>query len=236
VGLRDLGGVLRRFRWLVVAGLVGAVVLSVLTTARVTAHGLIYRDSEVWSSTSTLFLSEQGFPWGRVIESATGTYPTLGDRTFVYAAFANSDAIKSALAERGAPKSWKLAAAPVLSTNPYVAPPPVITLEATADSPDGAAKAVKLGSSDIVDYVRSQQSKAGIPVSQRVTIQRLQTATKPIVVKPRKKALTVVVFLASMALTLGLAITLENLRPRKRPEAKVRDLRTPLRESADGLV
>ena len=60
---------------------------------------------------------------------------------------------------------------------------------------------------------------AKIPTDQRIDLQSVQRATRPVVVEPRKKILAIVVFLAVIAATVGLAFILENLRPRVRAVA-----------------
>ncbi len=42
------GRVLRRFWWLVLVGLTLAIVLSIVSVARVSSNGLAYRSNEVW--------------------------------------------------------------------------------------------------------------------------------------------------------------------------------------------
>jgi hypothetical protein len=214
VDLRLLGSVLRRFYVLVVAGLILAVGLSVLSMAKVTGNGLAYRQHEVWSSSSILFLTQKGFPWGRVVRENSSGYPALAGLTNLYAEFANSDGVKRTLRRKGAPESWKITAAPVEAANPYSGSPPLISLTATAFTAADAVKAASLGSSVFAAYVKANQDAAKIPPDQRLRIQVLQRGTKPVVVQPRKKTVPIMVFLAVLTLTVTLALALENLRPR----------------------
>ena len=61
--------VLRRFRVLVGVGFVLALVLAMLAFVRVGfsegSLDVTYRQSEVWASTSTVFVTQAGFPLGR---------------------------------------------------------------------------------------------------------------------------------------------------------------------------
>ena len=62
--------VLRRFKFVVAAGFVLAVVLAVASTVKVGfAHGpsLSYRQQETFQSTTRLFVTEKGFPWGESV-------------------------------------------------------------------------------------------------------------------------------------------------------------------------
>ena len=58
---------------------------------------------------------------------------------------------------------------------------------------------------------------AAIPPNERVDLQVLQNATAPILLQPRKKTLPIVILLAVLSATIGLAFILENARPRVTP-------------------
>jgi hypothetical protein len=75
-------------------------------------------------------------------------------------------------------------------------------------------KATLLGRSAFLKYVSQEQGSADIPGSQRIDIQTIQSATIPKVFLPRKKTLPIVILLAVLSATFGLAFVLENLRPR----------------------
>jgi hypothetical protein len=59
--------VLWRFRLLFVPGLLLACTLALLSVARVSLDGLEYRQTELWSSSTRLIVTQQGFPWGRLL-------------------------------------------------------------------------------------------------------------------------------------------------------------------------
>ena len=62
-------GVLWRFKFLIAAGLVLAVVLAVLSVMRVSFQGttptLTWRGVEIWTSNETLLVTQSGFPIGQ---------------------------------------------------------------------------------------------------------------------------------------------------------------------------
>ncbi len=207
------GQVFRRFRFLVVGGLLLAIFLSVLSTARITSHGLAYRKPEIWASQSTLLLTQQGFPWGRNQSGPNQGYPGFASLTDLYAQFANSDAVRRIMLREGAPKTWTISAAPAI---PSLAGGtlPVISLTGSAFSPTDAIRATELGRKAFLDYVDGQQQAGGIPVSQRIELQTIQEVSKPTLSQPRKKTLPIIVFLAVLTATVALAFVLENLRPR----------------------
>jgi hypothetical protein len=215
------GRVIWRFRWLVALGLILAIALSVLSVAKVSSHGLSYRKQEVWQSSTTILLTQNGFPWGRTVvppiqAGATGGPGWLSGLTELYAQFANSDQVKVLMLRDGASKNWALTAAPVIPSGSSSALP-VIALAGLAESPAGAVKATLVGRTAFLQYVKSQQVLAAIPKSERVDLQVLKNINPPTVVQPRKKTLPIVIFLAVLSATVGLAFVLENARPRVTP-------------------
>lgn len=223
--LGQYGRVLRRFWPLVVTGVVLAIGLAFLSLVRVTSHGVFYRKPVVWQSQAQLLLTEPGAPWFRSQIPAPSTGGTgsstppqsvnLAGLTDLYSQFANGDEVKRLMRAEGAPATWSITAAPAVPTIQYSALP-VITLAGHANSANGAVSAVEYGRRALVEYVKLQQQAGKIPKGQRITLQIVQAATKPSVFQPRKKTLPIVVFLAVMALTIGLVFILENLRPRVR--------------------
>ena len=217
------GRVLWRFRWLVALGLILAVALSLLSVAKVSSRGLSYRKHEVWQSSTTVLLTQHGFPWGRAVVPPAQTGATAGPGwlaglTQLYAQFANSDQVKALMLRDGASKNWTLTAAPVVPPGSSSALP-VIALAGLAYTPAGAVQATLLGRTAFLQYVKGQQASADIPNNERVDLQVLQNLTPPIVVQSRKKTLPIVIFLAVLSATIGLAFILENARPRVKPVA-----------------
>ena len=215
------GRVLRRFWPLVVTGVILASSLAFLSLVRVTSHGVSYRKPMVWQSQSLLLLTQNGFPYGRSVIPPAGTgtappqYANLAGLTDLYSQFANSDDVKRLMRQEGAPKTWTISAAPAVPTI-QGGNLPVIALSGHANSASESVSAVEYGRRALTEYVQRQQQLAKIPKNQRITLQIVQAATKPVVFEPRKKTLTIVVFLAVMLLTVGLVFILENLRPRVR--------------------
>lgn len=215
------GRVIWRFRWLVGAGLVFAIALSLLSVAKVSSHGLSYRRPELWQSSTTVLLTQHGFPWGRAVIPQSQTGATSGPAwlsglTELYAQFANSDQVKTLMLREGAAPGWALKAAPVIPTGSSSALP-VIALAGLAYTPADAIKATLIGRNAFLQYVRSQQAGAAIPNNERVDLQVLQNVTPAVVIQPRKKTLPIVIFLAVVSGTIALAFILENARPRVKP-------------------
>ena len=215
------GRVIWRFRWLVALGLILAIALSVLSIAKVSSHGLSYRKHEIWQSSTTVLLTQHGFIWGRAVvppsqAGATSGPGWLSGLTELYAQFANSDQVRALMLRDGASKNWTITAAPVIPSGSSSALP-VIALAGLAYTPAGAVQATLVGRTAFLQYVKSQQAQAAIPNNERVDLQVLQNVTPPVVVQPRKKTLPIVIFLAVISATIGLAFILENARPRVKP-------------------
>lgn len=215
------GRVLRRFWPLVVTGVILASSLAFLSLVRVTSHGVSYRNPKVWESQALILLTEHGFPWGRTVIPGAGTGDSapqvvnLSGLTDLYSQFANSDDVKRLMRDEGAPRTWSITAAAAVPAIQGAALP-VIALSGRANSANEAVSAVEYGRRALVEYVERQQRAAKIPTDQRINLQIVQRATAPVVVEPRSKTLAVVVFVALMVATVGLAFILENLRPRVR--------------------
>src|SRR5215470_1393727 len=97
------GSVLWRFRYLVAAGLVVALLLSVLTVAKLPSFAP--RTPPVYASHATLLVTQTGFPWGSAVQqysqspTGEGGLVPAGDLTRLtnlanlYVQLANSDLI-----------------------------------------------------------------------------------------------------------------------------------------------
>jgi hypothetical protein len=221
--------VLRRFWWLVVPGLLLAAALAFLSMVRVSPDGVTYRKPEVWQSQTLLLLTQPGFPWGRtVLPADSGTAPRYADPyrfsslTDLYSQFANSDEVRRIMQREGAKKTWKIVAAPMTPTVAG-ATLPVIALNGQAGSAKEAVTAAARGARAVIEYVESQQQAAGIPAAQRISIQVLKRPARPVVIEPRKKTLPIIVLLAVVTATVGLAFVLENVRPSVHPVASTAD-------------
>jgi hypothetical protein len=244
--------VIWRFRALVLAGLLVAVALALLSLFRVTFKGgptLHYRQSQTYQSSSTLLVTQTGFPWGRTVFPYTvqtsrtpgggQSYTTqfadpsrFSDLALFYANLANSDSVQSLLRKSG-PLHGTMFAQPVLTgPNSRPTPLPLISIVGASTSPAAAIETAQRGTTAFESYLSSQQQKAKIPSKQRVVVQLLNRATTADVVTKRKKTIAFVVFITVMLATLGLAFIFENLRPRVAPLPAVADADAQARRTA----
>lgn len=214
--------VIWRFRLIVAAGVVLAVVLSALS----------YRTATTWQSTETLLVTQRGFPQGRTVlpggtSSGQGSsgHPALGT-TFAdpqrfsqlalfYSQLANSDAVQLMVARRGL-KGAMTAQPAVLGNSLGGGLLPFITILGTAAGPQTAVRIAEEGASAFQRYLDEQQTAAAIPINQRVVVQVVNRARDAVILQGPKKTLPVVIFLTVLIAALGLAFVLENLRPRLR--------------------
>lgn len=247
--VRLFASVLWRFRLLMAVGLVIATLLATLSMARITFPlALEYRQSEVWTSQSRLFLTEPGFPWGRSIfpvepvpraEELDEPYvPQFADpgRFYslaeLYAQLANSDEVLATAKRRGLGDA-AFFAAPVPTTSGSSSLP-LLTVTGSASTPAEAVKAANLGITSFKDYLTAQQKQARIPPDQRVQVDVVSMARQAVLSEGRRLTLPVVVFLSVLMAFLGLALLLENLRPRQiiAEDAAPGHLHAPARRSA----
>ncbi len=227
------GRVLWRFRLLVACGTALALGLAVLSVARVGPGGLEYREQELWQTESTLLLTQRGFPEGRALfppseipepgetpelypYASIGRFTSLVD---LYAQLANSDAVK-AIMLRDAPL--------VGTTQAVVIPPstssgssPLISILGEGTTAQRAASMVQRGTRAFRTHLSRQQARAGIPAAERVQVRILKRVDRPVRLEGRKKTLPIVVLLAVLSATIGLAFILENARPQIRPLSTV---------------
>jgi hypothetical protein len=222
--------VLWRFRVLVIVGLILAAALSFFSYAKVSfAHGspsISYRTAVVYQSSTTLLVTQNGFPWGRTALPfkvnakgvATSDFADPGRFSSLagfYSRLAESDVIRA--------RASQIAGVPaVLQANPVPDPGnsnnmlPMISLAGLATSPAAAIRVAEAGSLAFRQYLLQQQDASHTPANQRVVMQVVNQARAASVASPRKKTLPVIVFLGVLIATIAMAFVLENLRPRVR--------------------
>jgi hypothetical protein len=228
-------GVLWRFRVIVAAGLAFALLLAFLSVVRVSSHGLAYRHSELWSTTMQLLVTQRGAPEVRLYaqEPTQPGQPTPsgGDQAnrlgipiadparfnslaILYAEFATSDPVRR-LALRGTPIPGQILATALRDSDSGVSLP-LIDLSAISTSRAKAVELARRSASALDTYVSALQKANNVPVSDRVVLRTIVEPKAPSVYQPRSKTMAIVVFLAVMLATFGIAFLLENLRPRVR--------------------
>jgi hypothetical protein len=227
--LRLYGRVIWRFRFIVLLGLVLAVLLALLSYVKVSFEGrspsFTYRHAETWQSNTRLLVTGgSGFPQGQAYTppSRATAKPANGDvatadftaLAVYYKQLANSDAVQRLLARDTSLHGSMVAGYDVDSTTN--SPLPVVIISGIATTPEMARRIAARGAVAFRRYLDRRASAAGIPPKQRV---QLKTLNAPLLAEPigkRKMTLPIVVFLTVMIAAIGLAFVLENLRPRIR--------------------
>lgn len=219
--------VLWRFRLLVLLGVVCAASLAILSIVRIGADGVSYRQSELWSSNTRLLVTQRGFPEGRLYGQQPTENPSsapvvdpgrFNNLAILYANLATSDQVRRLIAPGGRLQG-ELIAIPVVGGGEFKAPLPLIDLTAVATSPRGATALAQRSAAALSEYIQNQQRAGNVPVADRAVIEQIERPSRAVVFKPRSKTMPVIVFLAVMLVTIGLAFLLENLRPPPPAEA-----------------
>jgi hypothetical protein len=226
--------VLWRFRLLVAAGVAVGLFLALLSVVRVRLDGVSYRDAELWSSTTRVGITQKGFPWGRLFaeDPTTEASPTerpaasdipvadpnrLNNLAVLYAELAMGDEVRRVMRRDGPFKGEILATPLVRGDNRVMLP--LIDLTAIAKSPRSAIDLSLRLARSFDTYMREQQLENAVPPADRVIVQQVMRPREAEIYQPRSKTLPIVIFLAVMAATTGLALFLENARPLRREGA-----------------
>ena len=214
--LRLYGRVLWRFKLIVILGFLVAVALAVFSTARVSTKGITYRQGELWSSTTRLLITQNGFPEGRLQTDQPTSGGQIADPNrlnslaVLYAELATGDPVR-ALMLRDGPIGGKIVATPVtVGDNHFMLP--LVDLMAIAASPRRAMALAARGATALGTYVRDEQTANAVPTADRVIVQEIAQPKKAKIFRKRSTTMPAVVFLAVMLLTIGLAFLLENLQ------------------------
>lgn len=235
-----------RFKYLMLIGVVVGAGLALLSVAHVTSKGLTYRQSATYLSYSRVFVTQTGFPWGRLGVEGIGNSAVpagqgsqfadpsrLTSIAIIYANLADSDAVRRLMLQRG-PIQGTVQAAPVL--DPLNNQPlPLISIAAFSDSPAHAVELARRQTNALIEYVQQQQVQNSIPKSDRVSLVIVKepgSIGDPKLAKGRSMTLPIIVFLTVMIAFCGLAFILENARPLARKERGPDVVSAPGREAA----
>jgi len=234
----DLGRFLSvawRFRVLLAAGLMLATLISLASLARIGLDGvkpkLTYREQESWTSASTLFITQSGFPWGRAILDDMITVenegtdpisiPKYGDPgrysglAALYAELAKSDGVQAAVMKNSLPGEY---VEPMVVQSPGSNTAlPLMTLKAFGPTPEAAMDVAQRASKAFRKFLDREQAANGIPAEKRIKVVVTQRATNPELFEKRSIVRPVFLFLLINIGFLAFAFALENLRPRAQP-------------------
>jgi hypothetical protein len=228
--------VLKRYKRIVIGGMVLAVVLSVLSYGTPGFKGgkptVIPRGSEIWEGDAEILISQEGFPYGRAVQQvAPGKAPgipaqTIGDYNYmaslssVYAAVANGNYVQRQIgAEARVPlcplllhvtqPCGTVVATEVADLNTG-APLPLITLTASAPTAADAAKLATTAVTVLQSQITRQQAAASTPVDQRIELQAVKSGTPATLTKGPSKSIPILVLFAIVSASIALAFIRNN--------------------------
>ena len=189
--------VLGRFKVLIAAAFVLAIVLAMLSYVKVDFNNGVkfkYRTNETWASSTQLLVSGKKPIYDPVF---------VNDAT-LYAKFVLGDEVR-ALMLRNGPIHGLLDAGPLPATSSSDEFLPIVNIVAYARSRSGAVVLADRAARALQQLLRQKQIRANLTVVKHGPAQ---------LTSPRSKTLPVLVFLLVMAAGIGLAFVLESVRPR----------------------
>jgi hypothetical protein len=223
--------VIGRFRVLIAATFALAVLLAFVSYVRIGSGGISYRQTEGWTALSQLLVTQQGSSFGSTLvnpsqRDASGwsggfqqvqaqAEPRFTTLASLYSRFVLSDGYLRILFKSG-PVHGTVSAAPLTAPGTNDSFLPIVNITATSTSEPAALDLAKRASLALQKYLRNQQNAGGIAPDERVQLKPLLRAGYPHLVSPRKKTLPLIAFFTVMLAGIGLALVLENLRPRVR--------------------
>jgi hypothetical protein len=219
--------VLSRYRRLIAAAILLGTLLAVLAVFRVSPSGIEFRKQEVWASTSTLYVTQPGFPEGRILaggEAEAGApatsetkQPRFGDPArfsslaVTYSYLLMSDEVRSSIGPlpEGAEIINTAISEGAGSSREVL---PLISIEGRALTPAVARELNSKAIDALTDFVSTRQAEEGIPQRERVQISVISPPGEPKVAIPRSYTAAVVLWILCLMLGVGLAYLLDNLR------------------------
>jgi hypothetical protein len=191
---------------------------------------LSYRSHEQWASYARVLVTQPGFAWGSSVPGggadgndattearavAEGRLPTLAT---IYASFVSADEIRRILLSQGPVRGVVTAQALPAGPNGG-AILPIVAITAISDTPQGSQSLGDRTVEALRQYITRQQLANRVPPAERIELRPLNRAGMTELIAPRSKTLALVVFMAVLLATVGLALVLENVSPKQRPVA-----------------
>jgi Flp pilus assembly protein protease CpaA len=204
--------VLRRFKWIVLGGLVLGIALAVLSYGR---------GSVTYESQAEALITQQSFPYGRAAAPGganpaaavqVGNSAVLSGLSPVYAQLANSDQIIHSV--------HKLARVPGTITASEVsdlasgANLPFVQLVSTSPTAAGAVTLTQTEFNVLSRYIAQQQAAAGISPNDRVQLILIQSGNPPKLASGHSSSIPMLVFVAVLGAAIAVAFIREKADPR----------------------
>jgi hypothetical protein len=226
--------VLWRYRVIVAAGVLVGLLLAVVALTKLTEGSLEFRQKLVHSSTSTVYVTQPGFPEGRIladVPSGEGESSESGetkpqtdtsggffadparfaDLALLYSYLLGSDELQSRMGRL--PQDSEILAEPVVNgTGSRATTLPLIAITVLADDPRAAVRVNNTAIKTLREYIAEEQQANKVAVDDRVRIEVLSPPGKPEIAEGRSYTGAIVLFMLATMLAVGIAYLLENLR------------------------
>jgi hypothetical protein len=191
--------VLARFKLLIAAGFVLAVLLAILSVAKLQFNRfppLAYRGHELWMSHETLLVTQTGFPIGQsvyneVLPVRQGNTPITGPESSyvqrfadtgrfatlaaLYARLANSDQVERLLLKHHPVRGGVSISASAV-TDSQVGPLPLVQVTGMGISRSAASAMARNASDALRQYISNEQTANSVPATSRVVLATVKRA------------------------------------------------------------
>ena len=189
--------VLKRFKWIVLGGLVLAIALAAL------AH--MHR-TLTFESAAEALITQPAAPVTKGGQPVAA--PNPAGYAPIYVQFANADAVQQHL--RNIPGA---AVAGEVTDPSDGAALPFVALTATAPTGEDAVKLTQKAFTVLSAYINQQQAAQGIASDQRATLQLIASGDPPKLASGSSTTIPLLVFAAVLGAAIAIAFMLENARP-----------------------
>jgi hypothetical protein len=220
--LKSVASVIGRHRGITTLGVALALALAFVAAFRVDlspSPQLERRQAATYESTVRLFVTQEGFPWGRsalrytvprgqppLLQGDPGRFAQLAQ---LYAQLANSDRVQRNLA----PSDEGAVIASVVNVNPFSSDPlPMVDIAGRATSPGQARRLAATVTNSLLTYIRQNQQSSGIPADERVVLQVIDPPRPGKEVSGPSPALPALVLLTVLFATVFGVFVLDNWR------------------------
>ena len=207
------------YRRIVLVGLIVTILLSSLALLRFDSQGVSLRGGEEWTSRATLFVTQPGFPWGRLQpEGEAPSGPSsqnatrLSGLSTLYSKLVDTDQVSNLMKNSLPDDGWRVEAAPVLDGSGLSNPLPLIQIAALATSAKLAEETAAAAAASLQSYVTTRQDVNAIPEGDRVLLQVIKEPEDADLVSGRSFTLPLVIFLLLGTVTLSVPFVIDNLR------------------------
>lgn len=225
------GAVVKRYKRMVIAGVVLAVVLSVLSYGTPSLKGgmptVVPRGAEIWQGEAEILISQAGFPYGRAVTQVTpangstpsqpiGDYNYMASLSSVYAALANSTSVQHQAATQAGvtlcPSTQPCGSLQSAEVDDISdgAPLPLFTVTSSAPTAAAAAKIAVSTLTILRDDIAQQQNASGTPADQRVQLQTIKSGSPATLAKGPSKTVPILVLFAIVSASIALAFIRNN--------------------------